>query len=80
MPFKRHDHKTKPCAIINLKFSKKLKIMFYIVISETIFKDILCLIFWSLVLIFIVFSCNTTFRPLYPPAFLSCPLFIWAWK
>ena len=39
-----------------------------------------CVIFRTVVFIFIVVSCNVTFRQLYPPAFLKCPLFIWAQK
>ena len=38
---------------------------------------IVVVIFQTVVLILIVVSWNTTFRPLYPLAFLSCPLFIW---
>ena len=34
---------------------------------------ILIVIFQTFVFICIVVSCNTTFRPLYPPAFLMCP-------
>ena len=37
--------------------------------------DIMCVIFRTVVLIFIVVSCNITFRLLYP-AFFRCPLFI----
>ena len=38
-------------------------------------RFILCVIFWTVVFIFIVVSCNITFQPQYPPSFLRCPLF-----
>ena len=41
---------------------------------------IFCVIIRTVVPIFIVVSRNKTFGSLYLPAFLRCPLFIWAWK
>ena len=48
--------------------------------AKRVQTNILCVIFRTVVLIFIVGFCNTTFRPLYPPAFFWCPLFIWVGK
>ena len=50
----------------------------FISINSLWWCNILCVIFRTVVLIFIVVGCNTTFQPLYPPAFLSCSLFILA--
>ena len=43
-------------------------------------RNMLCAIFRTVTLIFIVIICNTTFWPLYPPAFFRYPLFIRVWK
>ena len=47
----------------------------YFCLTSTLFFFIV--IFRTVVLIFIVVSWNTTFRPLYPPASFRCLLFIW---
>ena len=46
--------------------------------SSVLIKYTLCVIFWTVVVIFIVVSCNATFRLLYHSAFLRYTLFIWA--
>ena len=58
-------------------------IFFFFFLSEFLRWGLMCVIFisfyfWTVVFIFIVVSCDKMFRLLYHPAFLSCPLFIWA--